>query len=325
MSYSIDSLKLVALDLNGASIALPQPIEFELVKSYDSPAHSFEVIVPWEREYPELYRVTLTAGSKRMFTGLIDEQVSTENDEGRRLKLIARSKGALLLDNEAKPQLYKNISMQTIFNNHVRPYGFDSIASESNPMFNEYLVSKGMSEWEVLYNFYQSSSRGNIMIDDDDVIHCWRNPPHEKILVISNKKPEAEAKFSNVKIVNNRYAPTSRYLVRDHAGAYSYTFNNPDTEDYRLFRTRYLNPAVQFTVSDNGGLAEAQLRTRQSMGSKQVITVNCPGLVEVKVCDRADVNGGAFDIYARFVHQVRYALTASGPETTLTLVNYRYV
>ena len=91
------------------------PVEFELVKSYDSPAQSLEAVFPYEQAMnTELMRLLLFHGEQRLFYGLVDETCLSHTDEGRRLKIAARSVGALLLDNEAVPKLYTNVYLREI-------------------------------------------------------------------------------------------------------------------------------------------------------------------------------------------------------------------
>lgn len=143
------------------AVLLPAPLEWEIVKSLDSPAHSFEGIFPCVRACGDLRSVEVKIGGRTLFSGRPDEAAVTEDADGRRLKLIARSIGAVLLDNEALPQTYTTgLSLTELFDEHIRPYGFSTLITDFDVFFNQYQILKGTSEWEALSNFFRNGSQG---------------------------------------------------------------------------------------------------------------------------------------------------------------------
>ena len=323
MSIAPENLTFYGLDRKLTRVTLPRPLEFELVKSFDSPAHSFEADFPCERAYPEFFHVELWDGQTRLFRGFVDEQTVTENDCGWRLRLIARSRGSLLLDNEARPTTYQNVDLQDIFDNHIRPYGFSELDAESLPLFNVYPVLKGTSEWEVFYNFFRNSGRGTVYIDDENKVVCRQNHNTGVIHSISNRD-SAAMRYSSLKIVNNRYSPVTEYVIRDQAGAYSYSYQNPD-QATGLTRRRYLIPPGEFMDASYAGWNEASLRIRRSMLGKQVITATIPGYQTASLCDRVNLDTGLCRYDGLFVHQLRWKLSAAGVSTAFTLIDPQYI
>ena len=67
------------------------------------------------------------------------------------------------------------------------------------------------------------------------------------------------------------------------------------------------------------------LRIRRSMLGKRVVTVTCPGLLDISVCDTASVSGGYETFEGLLVHQVRHRLASSGASTELMLVDRGYL
>ena len=55
-----------------------------------------------------------------VFRGIVDQQDTKISPQGNRLRLVARSLAALLLDNEALPQTYINPSLRGLFERHAR-------------------------------------------------------------------------------------------------------------------------------------------------------------------------------------------------------------
>lgn len=324
MSFSPELLTFTVYDLNNVPLFLPVPVEFEVVKSYDSPAQSFEGIFLCRKLYPEFYKITVYQGEKRLFEGLVDEQTITENDQGRRLKLLARSYGAVLLDNEAHPNLYKNLDLKAIFDMHIRPYGFQTLQIGTVPYFNAYQVDKGMSEWEVFYNFYRYSQLGVAFMDDNCNIVCpGVDPPRGTTHTFDNHLAGAKH-YTNLKVTNNRFSPVSKYVIRDKNGIYSSSYTNPNADPLKISRTRYLIPALTFAQSEGFAGLDARDRVMRSMLGKMVITLTCPDLVGAPL-DRVNLNTGLESYLDLFVLQARYKLGNSGITTTLTLVNGDYV
>ena len=208
-------------DSAGNAFSLPAPLEWEIVKSLDSPAHSFEGIFPCARACGDLRSVEVLAGERTLFSGGVDEAAVTEDAGGRRLKLIARSAGAVLLDNEALPQTYTTgLSLTELFDEHIRPYGFSTLITDFDVFFNQYQILKGTSEWEALSNFFRNGSQGIARIDDAGRVVCLMNPGEGNFHLISNRDAGAQ-RFTSLKITDNRYSPITRFVIRDDDGAYS--------------------------------------------------------------------------------------------------------
>ena len=150
------------------------------------------------------------------------------------------------------------------------------------------------------------------------------NPDEGSAHLISNRDAGA-LRFTSLKITDNRYSPITRFVIRDDDGAYSYAYNNPEASALGLVRKRYLIPSVEYTLTPTGGQIDAMLRIRRSMLGKRVVTVTCPGLPDIAVCDTATVSGGYETLEGLLVHQVRHRLASSGASTELTLVDRGYL
>ncbi|MDD4808208.1 MAG: hypothetical protein PHU30_06920 [Oscillospiraceae bacterium] len=323
MSVSTKNLRFYGLDHRTFRFDLPRPLEFELVQSFDSPAHSFEAIFPCDQLDPEFHYVEFWNGNKRLFRGMTDEQTITVNDTGRRLKLIARSQGALLLDNEARPQKHENIDLKDMFDCHLRPYGFMYLDADYIPFFNNFPIQKGTSEWEAFYRFFRNSNHGTPYITADNRVVCHLDPNTGVTHKISNQDPDA-LHYSNLKMVNNRYSPITEYIIRNQDGLYSYCYQNPD-QTTGLTRRRYLIPSGEFLDRDFRGWNEAAVRILRSMLGKQVITVTVPGYQDASICDRVALDWELQTFPSLFVHQLRWKMSAAGMTTTFTLLDPQYL
>ncbi|MCI8648806.1 MAG: hypothetical protein HFG20_01670 [Anaerotruncus sp.] len=324
MSYLPENLRVLGYNSSDQQVQLPAPLAFELVKSFDSPAQSFEAVFPCLRAYSELFRIDLYHGETKLFAGFIDEQTYTYDDRGGRLTILARSIGARLLDNEAAPRNYTNVYLLDMYNWHVKPYGLLLPNASINPFFNRYQVLKGTTEWEAFFNFLRSSQYGCAYVSDYGEIILSAHPPVRGTLTFSNRQKDA-LRFSSLKFTNDRYSPITKFLIRDSDGQYSYSYTNPEEKSLGLTRKRYLIPAEEFTPFSGGGEMEGMIRVRHSMLGKRVITLTCPGLLEARFCDRANVDAGLYQWSELFVYQVRHRMSAGGCSTVLTLLNSNYI
>src|SRR5699024_3417624 len=82
-----------------------------------------------------------------LFAGIVDEQVLSEDGDGITVELSARSRAALLLDNEAQPQIYYMPSLKLLFERHAAPCGFTGYLGRDEVFGGAFTVEKGMSEW----------------------------------------------------------------------------------------------------------------------------------------------------------------------------------
>lgn len=324
MSYDLQNIQVKAYDLAGGEVLLPKLSEWELVKSFDSPARSFQGRFPCSQGYPELYQVQVFCGETELFHGFVDEQTITLNDKGAALTLMARSPGAVLLDNEAEPQVYTNVDLNQIYRNHVVPYEIYMGVTNINPFFNQYQVVKGLSEWEAFYNFLRSSQQGCAYLRQDDTIIISSTTPVGKSWSFSNGTGGG-IPFASLRYTNDRYTPVSEFYVRDQDAVYSQHYENPKAQALKLRRKRYLIPAIEFTPYTGAGEIEGMVRVRHSMMSKEIVTLICPDLLEVEFNDRATVEWSGQRWENWFVYQVRMQVSGAGATTTLTLLNPAYV
>ena len=137
----------------GVRYDLKTPVSVRINRSEDAPADDFTGVFPYEKGWPQLLRLRVAKNGVVIFSGLIDEQtVALEHGASVR-RLTARSRAALLLDNEALPQTYYKPSLKTIFLRHAAPYGFTQYLGEQANQSWELAVAKGMSEWQVIQTF----------------------------------------------------------------------------------------------------------------------------------------------------------------------------
>ena len=133
---------------------LPAPNRLRLRRDEDAPADSLEVKLPAGNGVGTLCGLQCLDGQGNLlFEGIVDEQSISEAAQGCWVELSARSRAALLLDNEAQPQAYRMPSLKLLFERHAAPYGFTGYLGNDEVFGGVYTVEKGVSEWQALEGF----------------------------------------------------------------------------------------------------------------------------------------------------------------------------
>lgn len=142
---------------DGSRVTLPQAVRWEFSYGTGVPCDSFFVRCLWqtgqERLLSKACRFYAQWEGQRVFTGVVDEFSCVCSGEGLYLEVSGRGMAALLLDNEAMPAQYQLATRADIVNDHVTPYGVETVGGWSLPPVSEFTVASGVSEWSVLYEF----------------------------------------------------------------------------------------------------------------------------------------------------------------------------
>lgn len=142
---------------DGKQYELPDPLAWKFEYACGVPCDSFWVELPWVQGEEEVYRravsFTARAGSETLFTGVVDEAEWTLDSRGSRVTLSGRSMAALLLDNEAESVDYTAATLADILRDHVEPYGIRGGETAAIPACQNFTVTTGSSEWQVVYDF----------------------------------------------------------------------------------------------------------------------------------------------------------------------------
>ena len=144
-------------DCAGRQWSLPEATAWRMEYTCGVPCDSFWMRCPWEpgNETDPAHWVGFQAheGEERVFTGVVDECVVTQDRRGGTLEISGRGMAALLLDNEALGQDYDTATLRDILRDHVTPYGIEVAGGAALPAVSPFSVTTGSSEWSVLYDF----------------------------------------------------------------------------------------------------------------------------------------------------------------------------
>jgi len=306
------SFTAAAKAVNGASVSLDNMLSLEICFSLNTPADSLRAKFFIKQSVPELYSVTLT-GENISFEGFIDKQTEEKSEKGIILTLEARSRGALLIDNEALPQLYSNAAISDIFDRTIRPYGYERLIMPQNAVLPAYIVRKGTSEWEAFYGFCLRSCGLKPYICGNEVVLKKPSPVRHQAI-------GKAAGYTSITAVYNRCAVVSKVCIRDSGGYYSSAVNNNECDELKIRRKRYLIPPTEFVKSPQ---FDANQLIKKSMLDYKHIEVVLPYIKPFNIGDLISVEELSADFFT--ICELAYRVDESGFRTELLLNDGKYL
>lgn len=135
--------------------------EYDIETSLDIPADYFKLVFsnPVDQtgvgihsnkfNYDDDFQIV--DGGEVILQGISDDvDEGWDSQNGSYIEITGRDKALLLLDNDAEPQTYYNLSLSALINKLAGPYGFKSkVVGDST--IEKIVVDVGMSEWDVLF------------------------------------------------------------------------------------------------------------------------------------------------------------------------------
>ncbi|MEG0838657.1 MAG: hypothetical protein RSF33_02480 [Hydrogenoanaerobacterium sp.] len=317
-------MRLTAKNLNGYRIALPSPVSLCYNSAYDIPADALDAMFTATslQNTGELVTLTMELENKIIFDGPIDEQELVKNENGVFLKLRARSKASVLLDNEAIPQTLYRPNLTDIYNTVCRQYGFLGLLYDKNPKLSSFTVAKGQSEWQALESFCRQTLELRPFIQNDYIVAKKRQAA-QKLLISNNAS--GGLKYMSMTVRNKRYGVISKVILKSSTTKlYDTAVYNPLFNELRIKRKRYIAPPKDWVGNPRRG---ADRLMRDSMTKKVQIFLVLPGLVVVYPGDLVHLDDAAAASLGRefTVFDVCYTANANTAVTKITLVLPEYL
>ena len=313
----MQTVQFSATTLEGQNLLLGQPLSFVLKKSMDSPAHSLEVKFFRRQSCPRLH--SIATDSLGQFYGIVDQQTASMSSRGVVLSIEARSQGGLLLDNEAAPQAYYNISLRDIFSRHIAPYGF-RLEADYNPRLSAFVVGRGMAEWQVLAHFCAGALGRQPRMKGAATVSLMPLPNQEP-MVLGTQRQRGQLPFIAVEDTFKRAGIPSLLMLKTDRNSYTAVEENPLAVQLLLQRTRYLSFSQEF-----GGQSgqDAAARIRAANLGLRLITVTLPGFPPVELGDSVELQSEVCNAQGMFVYALVRTLDKQGMTTKLTLADKRF-
>ena len=144
-------LKAVGIKPDGSRYTLAPVVAVSVKRDCDTPADILDITLASELD-KELWGIELVKDGRVLFEGIADEQSAVYANKVS-TRIIGRSFAALLLDNEACPEVFVNTGFGLIFNRYARCCGFEHFEGENAVLEGSLNVQKGMSCYQVIKEF----------------------------------------------------------------------------------------------------------------------------------------------------------------------------
>ncbi len=308
------SLSVTLYDESGVKISPRAPISFSLIHSMDTPVDSLKAVFLEEPCFSrEMAAVEIHSTERTLFSGLIDEQELQISSSGKWVTLTGRSRAALLCDNEALPGQYLETKLDSIFERHVKPYGFSFIQTEEQLPLPSFLVAKGESELDVLIRFcLLSGYPAPRFTADNRMVVSRRNAG--RTFYVSNTAQGA-IPFLSIFRKLARHTCISEIFLKNQDGIYSTAVENPYALLHGIRRRRYLSPANEWAVR---GDLDAKRRIAASMYNRLAVETQLPGLHAAELGDNVFLDDGTTaDLYS--ITGIKWQRKEQGDSTLLIL------
>lgn len=299
-------LKYILTDIDGQTTHLSKSLSMSFVSSSDSPADSLRVTFAVDSPAEEIYSVKVLDGAETVFFGYADEQTETVSGNGIILTVKARSLAALLLDNEAMPQVYCLPTMDIIFEQHLKALGFTDYSGENYVCKGDLIITKGMSEWEMLCLFCSISGIEKPYVTSDGSLTIGKKRETDTVFLDSDSP---KVKFS--RIIKRNALISDIYIRTSKDDGYNYHMENNYAKKHKGTKIRYFNSA------DNFRRSPAYAGKLMTAGNHAFIncTAEIPGIVSCRTGDSLKISGKR-EKY--IITEVRYNSGQDGERTIIT-------
>lgn len=312
-------------NLNGSIITLNNPLSIKISMDEDAPADSItaKFAIDNDSEYYKTFandqlvkiKVYDVDKSRMILNGLIDEQIVSVNDKGIILTIVARSTASLLLDNEAKPQIYNSFNSELLYKRHLKPYGYIGFNNaEDKRYIGIFEVGKGVSEWQVIEKFCKEFMIRTPRIRPNNTVD-FLNEYKESDITFSNKDNKGLF-YSSIEENYKRYKLISEVFVRSlKDGNYDNRIKDNVSINRGIIRKRYIN-----AVGDNKspifrGTELIKSANRDSFELKLVY----PGEIPIELFDKVTIDDEIIGKISNLIAvSINYTLDKLGEKCTIT-------
>lgn len=295
-------LKLIITAENGKKVTLTKPLRLKLEASGDAPADILTAVFAVSGRTEPAASVELYDAEECVFRGLADVQTEKLSADGTLLTVTARSMASLLLDNEARPQIYCMPSMSLLMERHFRPLGFTKFIGKDIVYTGELSISKGMSEWSVLRRFCECVG-GVPFVNRQGVIDITGGTGDE-YYISKSRVLSLERRLERKGLISELFARTSI------DGGYDMRLDGTLAKEHGVIRKRYISSID----SPSRSVLSAEKLIRRSQDSYESIVVDCEGRLLCSPGDGLSVEGAAGHYK---VSELDYVLDDGGEHTII--------
>ncbi len=292
-----------------------EPLSLSLTSSLSSPARSL-----WGRFTvpdfpPEFLRARVEYKGRLLFEGCVDRQQTRVDENGVVLEVEARDKGAALLDNEARPKAYQNLTVHRMFEELIAPHGFLLVDGYPTIHVPAFTIRKGQSLWDAFCTLARLSYGHLPYVRGDMVITAL--PTGGETWVLGGK----DYPFSSLSHTVNHYPVLSQVYIRDEAGNYTTAVGNPEAQSRGISRTRYFIPAGEYDCKPQW---DADQRIRRSMRQMVQVELEMPGILEISPGETVWIHDKLASLPNLQVEEITLSTGPKGEKTKFLLLSFLY-
>lgn len=309
-------MKYLLEDISGKNVEIYTPITAKININYLVPADDLVVTFNYDKELPELKKIYAYSEDVLMFEGFIDEQKVICDNRGVLLEISARSRVSLLLDNEAFPQTYNKPSLSTIFSRHIEPYGFTKYYGDTTSFADQFIVSKGMSEWDVLKKFCNTYLGVNPVFMRDGSLNATGSQIRDtKRILISNSKNGL--KYNDISKIINRYGVISKVILKSSkTSGYTSSLSDKNLIDKGIIATRFYD----ITSASISPQVCADSIISNSKKNMYIYKANCIGCHLQEIGSKVYIDDKYFNLENDMtLIKIKYILNSFGETTEFTM------
>ena len=144
-------LGVYIFDDKGNIICFEKPLSLTIDMSLTVPCDSATVVLPY-KNYADGAEIKIYNETDLIFVGVIDEEISIFNTTGNYKKYVARSKMALLLDNQAYPTELNNVTRTYLGNKYLKDFSIDFDNGEE-VYTGKITVDNGMTVYDIFAEY----------------------------------------------------------------------------------------------------------------------------------------------------------------------------
>ncbi len=304
-------LKFIFTDTEDTKVLLFCPLALSINQEENIPCDDMTAVFSYEK-VPQLKSVVVYDDDAVVFTGVVDEQQTIISTDGAYLKICARSMAAALIDNESIPVTYNHPNANLIFEKHAKPFGISKYNGNDSTYYGELVISKGMSNWQAVYNFFSNcfskTPRINIRGELD-----FLSPYGDKIVFSAN---DGDINYISLTQTQKRCEEISRVNIKvTNSSGYFCKVTNEDAEKRGITRERYLNAVLTDTPMKCADMMISNGR-KNSFNIKLICQGRYLDILGRSAKVKSDFCSDEENLY---VSEVRYVLNSKKDLTTIVL------
>lgn len=296
-------------DEKGKLFAKEKPLSLRIDISRDIPAHSAEVVIPYN-EYTLCADIEIYNNEKLIFAGSVDEEIVILNSFGKYIKYLLRSKMALLLDNEVEP---KQITLPTgsfLGKAYLEPLAVEHNGKE-DALSEVITLEKGMTIYDLI-NKYSAGMYGVNPYMGGNGVLLFDGPDSNKNIEFSNN---GGIKYNSLLLSKNRSSLISCVRLKLNNQGYTSKIENPETRGMSIIRERYVDGS-----RDSGTMSKIADKIIEDSNRKYVYArLECIGEYTDIVGAKATIDEDFATEIHFVVKEIKYVYNSNNEKTVVVL------